>query len=68
MWVAGFQDIVRDELRKAAPPVKRDSIKPVAGTQVRASATPAPKPAAELDVRAKLVADLMSGAFAPGKK
>jgi hypothetical protein len=63
MWVAGYQEIVRDEVRKSTPPAAvKASIKPVAGTQLRSSAVTAPV-AAPKDDKAQLVADLVSGKF-----
>lgn len=64
MWPAQYQDIVREELRKLSPAVEKKAIKPVAGTQVRSSAAPTPKPA-ETDPKAMLLRDLIEGRFAP---
>lgn len=64
MWTAQYQDIVREELRKLSPPVVKQAIKPVAGTQVRSSSAPAPK-ATEHDPRSSLIADLVAGKFSP---
>ena len=63
MWTAQYQDIVREELRKLSPPVVKQPIKPVAGTQVRASTAPTPKPAV-VDPSTQLVQDLVNGMFA----
>jgi hypothetical protein len=62
MWTAVYQDIVRDEVRKASPVTERKPIKPVAGTQVRSSSAPAPKPV-EIDSRAQLIRDIAAGKF-----
>ena len=62
MWPAQYQDIVREELRKASPPVAKKAITPVAGMQLRSSVTPAPTPVA-LSHSQQLVRDLMANKF-----
>jgi hypothetical protein len=64
-WVGGFDAIVREELRKAAPtPQQKAPIQAVAGTQIRPKTTVASVPANSQDPRESLIKDLVSGKFA----
>lgn len=63
-WIAGYQNIVRDELRKASPPpAPKKEIKPVAGTQIRPTSTATQK-TAPADPREELAQQILKGAFA----
>lgn len=64
-WVGGYNAIVREELRKAAPvQTTKAPLQAVAGTQLRPKTSVASAPAATQDPRAQLVKDLVSGKFA----
>lgn len=63
-WVGGYNAIVREELRKAAPVQTKAPLQAVAGTQLRPKTSVASAPAANQDPRAQLVKDLVSGKFA----
>lgn len=61
-WVGGFENIVREEIRKAAPAQTKAPVKAVAGTQIRPKTAVAAS-AATTDPRQILINQLMSGAF-----
>lgn len=64
-WVGGYNAIVREELRKAAPvQAVKAPLQAVAGTQLRPKTTVASAPVNNQDPRAQLVKDLVSGKFA----
>ena len=63
-WVGGFENIVRDEIRKAAPVQQKAPVKAVAGTQIRPKTEVASTSKTADDPRQALVRQLVRGDFA----
>ena len=62
-WVGGYNAIVREELRKAAPVQVKTPIQAVAGTQIRPK-TAVVSTSAPQNTRDSIVQDIVSGKFA----